>query len=134
MSEENTKTLNSIEQLVSMLEAQLIKVKQSEDKILLKKAYEMVLVAFNVRKDYEDTKKWFILEQIKNKYETLFLEELGDKEEAEIDGYKVSYKAPNPAFRLDFDKVRQQFAKLTDDQYKDKVYSYTDPKKKLTIK
>jgi hypothetical protein len=132
--EYNQKTLDSIEQLVSMLDAQLIKVKQSDDKVLMKKAYETVLQAFNARSDFESKKKWFILEEIKYKYEQLFLEELGGREEGEIDGYSVSYKLPNPTFRLDQKKVREQFSELSDEEYKNMVYSYTDPKKKLTIK
>lgn len=134
MTEESKKLMDSIEQLTSMLDSHLLKVRQTDDKVLLKKTYETVLTTFKHRSGFEKNKSWFILEQIEFKFKELFLKDLGDREEAEIDGYKVSNKLPNPRFALDSKKIRDAFSDLTDEEFKNKFYSYSDPKKQLTIK
>ena len=129
-----TEELNKLEQLLKMLDGQLTKIKQSDDRLMIKKAYEMTVQLTQYRSDYATKKKWFLLEELHSKYNQLYFAELGDREEANIDGFTVSYKTPNPSFRLDQSKVRNYFEELKDEEYKNQFFSYTDPQKKLTIK
>ena len=113
---------NKVEKLLNMLTAESIKVLETDDLALIEHFYL-------------ETERYIKTnhEKIKKQREALYIDQLGDKEEAEINGWIVSYKQTE-RFALDNTKIRDQYKNLTDEEFKNLFYSHSFTKASLKMK
>lgn len=113
---------NNIEKLLKMLAMELTKAREAQDFETLD-TIRLELDRFN-KVEYS---------KLKNAWEALIIDSLNGHEEGKIGKYKVTYKSTN-RFALDSKKLRDEYKQLSDDEFKNKLYSHSQTKPNIKLK